>query len=289
MLSPEEMTRFWSDGYLVVPNAVTPEQLTALRTEVSAWVEESRRHAAPYGEMIDGRPRFDLEAGHTAGHPRLRRINCPSEVSSAFYGVMSNGATVDMVVDLVGPNVKFHHCKVNLKLPGTNTYVGYHQDFSYTPHTNDDIVTALLMLDDMTTENGSLMPVPGSHREGQLSLYEGETFVGQTSTEETARLRRRAVPIAGPAGSVCLMHTNLVHGSEANRSASPRGLYICVYTAADAFPLSSNPLPNRYEGTILRGRGTRVARLMAARIELPSQGKVASFFTTQGQRSAGGN
>ena len=27
---------------------------------------------------------------------------------------------------------------------------GYHQDFAYTPHTNDDVVTALLMLDAMT-------------------------------------------------------------------------------------------------------------------------------------------
>lgn len=289
MLTPEEVSRFWSDGYLVVPNGVTSEQLAALRAEITAWIDESRCYTAPYGEMIDGRPRFDVEAGHTAEDPRLRRINCPSEISPTFSEVMSNAPTVDMVADLIGPNVKFHHCKVNLKLPGTNTYVGYHQDFSYTPHTNDAIVTALLMLDDMTEQNGCLMGVRGSHREAQLSLYSGETFIGQTSAEETERLRRRAVLITGRAGSVCLMHTKLAHGSEANRSPSPRGLYICVYTAADAFPLSPNPVPNKYEGTIVRGKGTRVARLMEARIELPSQGKVASFFATQGQRSAAGD
>jgi len=193
------------------------------------------------------------------------------------------------VADLIGPDIKFHHCKINLKLPGTNTYVGYHQDFSYTPHTNDDIVTALLMLDDMTEQNGCLRGVRGSHRGTQLSLYSGETFIGQSSAEETERLCQRAVPITGKAGSVCLMHTKLAHGSDANRSPAPRGLYICVYTAADAFPLSPNPVPNKYEGTIVRGKGTRVARLMEARIELPSHGKVTSFFATQGQRSAGGD
>jgi ectoine hydroxylase-related dioxygenase (phytanoyl-CoA dioxygenase family) len=52
--------------------------------------------------------------------------------------------------------VKFHHCKINLKLPGTDTEVGFHQDFAYTPHTNDDLVTALVMLDDMTLDNGCL-------------------------------------------------------------------------------------------------------------------------------------
>ena len=85
---------------------------------------------------------------------------------------------VDMVADLIGPNVKFHHCKINLKLPGSHTEVGYHQDFAYTPHSNDDVVTALLMLDDMTLENGCLQVVPGSHRGPVHSLFDGERFTG---------------------------------------------------------------------------------------------------------------
>jgi len=63
--------------------------------------------------MIDGRPRFDTEAGHTPDHPRLRRINCPSEISATFYEVMSNAPPVDMVADPIGPDIKFHHCEVH--------------------------------------------------------------------------------------------------------------------------------------------------------------------------------
>ena len=288
MLSGEQVHRFWVDGYLVVADAVTEAQHARLQAEILGWVEESRRHVAPFGEpTIDGRPRCDVEAGHTAERPRLRRINNPSDVSPAFREVMAESAMVDMVADLVGPDVKFHHCKVNLKLPGTHTYVGYHQDFSYTPHTNDDIVTALLMLDEVTLDNGCLMVVPGSHREDQVSLFDDRgIFVGQASPAETATLRARSVPVSGPRRGVCLMHTRLSHGSEANRSSAPRGLYICVYTAADAFPLAPNPMPNPNEGRILRGKASRVARLMAARIELPRQPKSASFFTVQGQASA---
>jgi len=94
--------------------------------------------------------------------------------------------------------------------------------------------------------------------------------------------------VTGKAGSVCLMHTRLVHGSDANRSKANRGLYICVYSAADAFPLAANPLPNPNEGKVVRGRKSRQARLMDAVVELPAQAKVASFFATQGQKSAGG-
>ena len=289
MLSQQQIEQFWRDGYLVAENAVTTGQLQALRRELAGWVEESRAHAAPFGPpTIDGRPRFDMGEEHSAERPALRRVNNPSDTSPVYRDVIQNAAMVDMVTDLIGPDVKFHHCKINVKLPGSKTEVGYHQDFAYTPHTNDDIVTALLMLDDMTLENGCLTVVPGSHRGPLHSLFENGTFVGYIDAETAARMRPAQLPITGVAGSVCLMHTRLVHGSDANRSGQPRGLYICVYTAADAVPIARNPMANPNEGMVVRGKAARMARLMDAIIELPAQAKVASFFATQGQKSAGG-
>jgi len=287
-LTQAQIEQFWRDGYLVAENAVTVAELAALRREIDGWVDESRRHAAPFGPpTLDGKPRFDMGAEHTAERPALCRVNNPSDISPAYRDVAQNAAVVDMVADLIGPNVKFHHCKINVKLPGSNTEVGYHQDFPYTPHTNDDIVTALLMLDDMTPENGCLTVVPGSHRGPLYSLFKKDVFVGSIDAKVTAKLKPRETQIAGKAGSVCLMHTRLVHGSDANRSTQNRGLYICVYSAADAFPLAANPLPNPNEGKVVRGQKSRQARLMDAVVELPAQAKVASFFATQGQKSAG--
>jgi ectoine hydroxylase-related dioxygenase (phytanoyl-CoA dioxygenase family) len=289
-LSQEQIEQFWRDGYATIENAVTPVQLAALRRELAQWVEASRAETKPFGApTIDGRPRFDMGAEHTAERPALRRVNNPSDISPAYRDVMENSAIVDMVSDLIGPDVKFHHCKINVKLPGSNTEVGYHQDFPYTPHTNDDLVTALLMLDDMTPENGCLTVVPGSHRGPLYSLFENDLFVGSIDAKATARLKAGELQVTGKAGSVCLMHTRLVHGSDANRSTQNRGLYICVYSAADAFPLAANPLPNPNEGKVVRGQKSRQARLMDAVIELPAQAKVASFFATQGQKSAGGS
>ena len=110
------------------------------------------------------------------GFARLRRVNNPSEIDDIYMEAMRDSAMTDMVTDLIGPDVKYHHCKINLKLPGANTEVRYHQDFAYTPHTNDDVVTALLMVDDMTPENGCLMAVPGSHRGPMFSLFDGDSL-----------------------------------------------------------------------------------------------------------------
>jgi ectoine hydroxylase-related dioxygenase (phytanoyl-CoA dioxygenase family) len=199
---------------------------------------------------------------------------------------MSDSKMVDMVVDLIGTNIKFHHCKINLKCPGANTTVHYHQDFAFTPHSNDDVVTALLLLDDVTEQNGCLMVVPGSHKGPMYSLYDGNQFVGRVNDTTEQSLINEQLPVVGSAGDVCLMHTRLAHGSAPNGSKNSRGLYICVYTAADAIPLAKNPMPSLNEGLIVRGTGTISARMIDFKVELPQQPKSASFFTVQGQGSA---
>jgi len=95
----------------------------------------------------------------------------------------------------------------------------------------------------------------------------------------------KSVPCLGKAGSVCLMHTKLLHGSAANGAVKARGLYICVYTAADAVPIARNPMPSPNEGRIVRGKEARFARLTEGLVELPKQPKSASFFTVLGQDS----
>ena len=280
-LSADSIAHYREHGYVVAPGAATPEAFDAMRAELDAWVEESRTRDSNYGETRMGAPRFDLEPGHSRAAPRLRRVNNPAEISETFRSVAFDGPLAEMAADLVGPDVKFLHGKINLKLPGTKTRVDFHQDFAYVPHTNDDVLTGLLMLDDMTIENGCLMVVPGSEREGQASLWQGERFTGSVAAEKAAECARRAVPITGRASDVCLMHAKLLHGSEPNASRLPRRLYICMYSAADAFLLQRNSLPNRFEGAIVRGRPTRRARLEAGAVELPEIFRMASFFQVQ--------
>lgn len=285
-LTQQQYDAFWRDGYLMVEDAVTPSQLAALQAEIVGWVEESRAHMKPFGPpTIDGRPRFDMGAEHSADKPALRRINNPSDISDSYRDVMADARTVDMVADLIGPDVKFHHCKINLKLSGAKTEVSYHQDFAYTPHTNSDIVTALLFLDDIDEDNGCLTVVPGSHKGPVLSLFDGERFTGAVAADAEKQALTQSLPCIGKAGSVCLMHTKLLHGSAANRSAASRGLYICVYTAADAVPIARNPMPSLNEDRIVRGKEARFARLSEGTVELPKQPKTASFFTVIGQES----
>ncbi|MDG1430450.1 MAG: phytanoyl-CoA dioxygenase family protein, partial [Paracoccaceae bacterium] len=163
-LSEAQKEQFWRDGVLVVENAMTAEELAPLKAEFASWVEESRNHADDYGHTLDGRPRFDLQPGHSAESPALRRVQSPEEVSEVFANAMRNARVVDYCAELLGPNLRFHHGKVNSKLPGSATQVKWHQDFPFQPMTNDDLITCLLFVDEVTLENGPLEVLPGTHK-----------------------------------------------------------------------------------------------------------------------------
>ncbi len=284
VLSSSQQAFFHQHGYLLLDAAVSGVQLQALREQFADWVEESRAHAQAYGETVDGRARFDLEPGHSAAQPALRRVNAPTDISDAFYEVMRDSRMTDAVAELIGPNLRYHHSKINSKLPGAATAVKWHQDFPFTPHSNDDLVTALLMLDDVTEANGPLQVVPGSHRGEIYDLWHDGAFVGAVDEAVARDCSDTALSCTGRAGSVCLMHTRLLHGSAANRSAHPRTLFIVVYAADDAVPCSPNPVANRHQGEIVRGVESGRMRSTAFDIPLPQLPTTASFFDQQAKQ-----
>jgi len=280
-LTQAQIDAFWCDGYLLVENAVTSEQLSRLRATFLDWVEESRAHPDDYGTTMDGRARFDLEPGHSAEAPALRRVQSPEEVSDAYLDVMRGARTVDVVADLLGPNLKFHHGKVNSKQPGAATKVKFHQDFPFQPMTNDDLITALLFVDEVTLENGPLEVVPGTHKGPLHSLWHNGIFTGAVADEVYEAHKNRIVKCTGPAGAVCLMHSSLLHGSAPNLSDQPRTLYISTYYAEDAIELSPNHLPSKHTHELVRGEHTGRVRCSAYEMVIPEKPSSTSFFDQQ--------
>ena len=120
-LTDSEREELCREGYLVVKNVVSSKLLGKMKQTFNQWVEESRCHNEAYGLTINNRPRFDLEPSHSRDKPALRRVNAPVEISNAFYQAMASSKMTDCVSDILGPNVKFHHSKINSKLPGGHT------------------------------------------------------------------------------------------------------------------------------------------------------------------------
>jgi len=283
MISKEQIIQFNEQGYLVVENVVSGEALEHLCSELEGWVQESRRHDSAWGQTVDGRARFDVDPmDHSFEHPSLRRVSSPTEISESYFKVAMDSEMAQMAGALIGTQgVRFHHSKINAKLPHTKTSVKWHQDFPFTPHSNDDLITALLMVGDVTEDNGPLQVIPGSHRGPLYSHWQNDVFTGAVAPDIIKNHCADYVSCTGSRGSVCFMHTRLLHSSGANCTNYPRNLFITVYAAEDALPLSENPLPSIHAGSMVYGAESKMVRATPNLIRLPEKPKGASFFVQQ--------
>lgn len=282
MISQAQIDQFHEQGFLVVEGVLSAAEITALEQDFDRWVQDSCSQTAAWGQTQDGRPRFDVESDHRADHPSLRRVASPTEISPAYAHAGLHSRMAAVAAQLIGgAGTRFHHSKINSKLPHTATQVKWHQDFLFTPHSNDDIVTALLMVSDVTPENGPLQVIPGSHKGPLWSHWQDGRFTG--AVEAAVEQQHCQAPVAcfGPKGAVCYMHTRLLHASAPNETEYPRTLFISVYAAEDALPFGENPLPSEHAGVLVAGEESGLVRSTSNHIRLPQKPRGASFFVQQ--------
>ena len=81
---------------------------------------------------------------------------------------------VDVVEDLIGPNIKFHHSKLNFKAPRGGEEVKWHQDIQFWPHTNYSPLTVGVFLEDVEAGMGNVGFLPGSHDGPLYDQYDAD-------------------------------------------------------------------------------------------------------------------
>jgi phytanoyl-CoA hydroxylase len=216
-----------------------------------------------------------------------RRIWSPTKRHAVFERLSEDPRILDIVEQLIGPNVAFHYSKLHMKGPRVGSVVDWHQDFSYYPHTNTDLVTAMIYLDDATTENACLYAAPGSHQRGLANHYVDGYFRGKVTGADAPSLTQ-AKPLEARAGSVIFIHCLLLHYSPVNTSDRLRRAFLPAYRATDAYPIYFGPHAAHNEPGVklLRGSLSDHARVEPGRWRLPlAERPFGSLFELQEGRS----
>jgi len=274
-LTDAQVQSYQRDGYLAVRGVLDATQIGTLRRVTEALVERSR--AVTKSDAL-----FDLDPRHTAAQPVLRRIKNPADNDPLYRWVTFESPIPDIVAQLLGPAVRFHHSKLNMKGSLIGAAVEFHQDAAFYPHSNDDVLAVGLLLDDATADNGAMAVLPGSHRGPIYTHYDGQgRFVGCMRLDDVERLdTSRAVLLELPAGSIHIHHYRLVHWSAPNTSTRERRLLINSYAAADALSLVPDSTRSPLYGTLVRGTAPGMARRTAGDMPLPpdfSQGYTSIY------------
>lgn len=254
VLTDAQRASYFERGYLLLERVIPEEWIDRLLRVTDEMVEKSRALTA--SDAV-----FDLEPGHTSERPRLRRLSSPADQHPDYWAFASESIIPDVVADLVGPDVKFHHSKLNFKWADGGEEVKWHQDITFWPHTNYSPLTVGTYLHDVGDDQGPLGVVTGSHNGDLYSQYNDRgQWVGCLSDPDVARLNLESVEyLTGPAGSITIHNCRAVHGSKINTSLIGRPLLLNAYSSADAFPYTADPLMSSHHGEIVRGQPARWA------------------------------
>ena len=227
-LSETERASYARDGYVFPVPALTDEEARTARDRILAFEAET-----------------GLVAGHVIrnkGHLKLL----------ALYELARHRAVLDAVESVLGPDLLCWGSSLFVKPPGDEGFIAWHQDAHYWGLEPDDVCSAWIALEPSTLDNGAMQVIPGSHRERHLPhaaspassanmLFSHEEIAVEVDTSQ-------AVALMLGRGEMSLHHVNIVHGSEPNRSATPRMGFAIRYVAPHV-----RQAGDRASATLVRG------------------------------------
>ena len=155
------------------------------------------------------------------------------------YRLATHERVLDAVASILGDDLLVDGTLVLCKYPDDPSYVSWHQDSVYSKWHLSPSVSAWIALSTSNARSGCMRVIAGSHREGRLDhdevldhnnlLRRGERIA--VTVDES-----RAVDIELRPGEMSLHHCNIIHGSDANRSADKRIGFIVRFVTSTIEP-----------------------------------------------------
>ena len=218
MLTPDQLAQYQRDGYLIVPDLFTPEEVERFvayeqTPKPEGWNEGLRRHTHD-----------DLWRAY-ATNPRITGV-------------------LRQILDAAPLSVQSMYLEKKPAAEGANVGgqgIALHQDLHYLPTDTEQLIACWCAMSDTDAENGGLCVVPGSHREGLYGTHQAEDTSehdawefeytmrdrdGRTWTQKMYSFEiegldpARVLRLDVPAGAGVVFDGKTIHGSFANRSTT---------------------------------------------------------------------
>lgn len=202
------------DGYVAVPDLLTPREVEALKAEALAIV--TRPPSDVLGaRSADGRSADEIMAGVLA-------IHFPHKLSPLMRAAMRHPAVVRVLTSLIGPNVKAMQTMLFVKAAGKPGQA-WHQDEAFIPTRDRSLCGVWIALDDATIENGCLWFHPGSQAPGvlwRMQPHADDRFDPSEEAVDHPYSREGGVPVELKAGGAAFFNGYVLHRSLPNRAAA---------------------------------------------------------------------
>jgi phytanoyl-CoA hydroxylase len=255
-VTEEQSARYGKEGFLVVDEFLSSDELAEWREAVDHAVEQR------------GRQRLSFEAGGEEGTSLTERTQEERDYYDSVFTQRNNLWQTDehmkrlllqpdlghFVADVAGiEGVRIWHDQALIKEPYGNP-TAYHLDVPFWSFKSADAITIWIALDDATIENGCLYYVPGSHLAQKFDNVGIGNELGALFDVYPEWADVAAVPCPVPAGGALLHNGLTFHGAGANMTPGRRRAMTCAYMPeGSTFNGTQNVLPPAYFETLTVG------------------------------------
>lgn len=244
-LSPEQVASYQENGFIVIDDFLTDDELQHWRTYVDEAIEQRADRKLADGRMRDGDAYYDKVF--------VQRINLWQD-HAGMRDLMHDSRLGKMAATLAGvEGIRIWHDQALVKMPWGNP-TGWHLDNPYWSFSSRNAISIWVALDDATLHNGCLYFIPGSHKTATYDNTDIGQNIGDLFEVYTDWATQEAVPAPMKAGS-CSFHNGLVaHGAGANMTPGKRRAMTCAYMPdGSTFNGTQNILPPDYFGSLAVG------------------------------------
>ncbi|AQG81969.1 phytanoyl-CoA dioxygenase family protein [Spirosoma montaniterrae] len=231
VLTPEQITAFHRDGYVIAKGFLSPEE-TAKLYAVAITDDALNSHA--YGVVDQSGKQSKLALWFTPGDD--------------LYGLLARSERmVEGVAALLGSSqnqVCHFHSKLMMKEPRVGGAWEWHQDYGYWYKNQflypEQMLSVMVALNRATVENGCLQVIKGSHKLGRVNHgFTGEQVgADQTMVDNCLNAGLELIYVELEPGDTLFFHSNILHRSEANLSDEPRWAFISAYNVQSNKPFN---------------------------------------------------
>jgi phytanoyl-CoA hydroxylase len=243
LLTFAQIQQFKIDGYLVLPQVLKPEQLSALRALTDLHGEQ----------RIEP---FELEAElHYPGAPKdtaapggdtIRRLLNAYTRDELFQSIAKLQDITSGIRHILGSehlllNPNHHNC-IMTKQPAFSSETLWHRDTRYWNFSDKYLINAWYALGDEQLENGAMKILPGSHRwEVQDAALDEAQFLKPEHSDNRDRIATQRL-VTLNAGDALLFSAHCFHAAGKNISTNAKYSLVFTYHGESTKPLDGRTM-----------------------------------------------
>jgi hypothetical protein len=233
LLSPADVAHYQRDGYLIPAYRLEPDLLRDLQHALAQLIRDNP------GVRPEKLVSAHVEGDNGEGVKGVKK----------FLDLAMHAPILDMVEQLIGPDIILWGCHVFSKPAGDGFETPWHQDGHYWPIRPLATCTVWVALEPSTCDNGCLRVIPQSHAHQQLHAHlhedRNDLVLNQRMADGTYD-ESKAVDLELYPGQMSMHDVYMIHGAKANRSPQSRtGVALRYMPATSLFDRQLKPVDGK--------------------------------------------